>query len=129
MLELQDPVTIVGDIHGQFYDFLQILELGGNPPETKYLFLGDFVDRGNWSVEVLLLLFALKINHPGRVFILRGNHECRQMTTYFNFRAECMNKYDLEVYDRFMDSFDTIPLACLVNSRFLAVHGGISPDM
>ena len=69
MLELQDPVTIVGDIHGQFYDFLQILELGGNPPETKYLFLGDFVDRGNWSVEVLLLLFALKINHPGRVFI------------------------------------------------------------
>jgi serine/threonine-protein phosphatase 2B catalytic subunit len=87
------------------------------------------VDRGAFSVEVVILLYALKINFPGDVYMLRGNHECRQMTQYFNFRNECLQKYDLETYDMFMDSFDALPIACIVNEKFIAVHGGISPSL
>ena len=129
IIELSDPLTIVGDIHGQFYDMLKILEIGGNPENTKFLFLGDYVDRGVFSVEVILLLFSLKINFPKTLFLLRGNHESRQMTTFFNFREEVLTKFDLEVYESFMDSFDSLPLVCVVNKKFLAVHGGISPEL
>jgi len=129
MLELKDPVTVVGDIHGQYFDFVKLLDVGGNPETTKYLFLGDFVDRGNFSIEVIMLLFSIKINYPSTIFIIRGNHECRQMTSFFNFRDECLAKYDLEIYDKIMEAFDTMPLGCLVNGRFIAVHGGISPSM
>lgn len=129
LLELMDPVTIIGDIHGQFYDLLKILELAGNILTTKYLFLGDMVDRGLFSIEVLLMLFSLKINFPSSVFILRGNHECRQLTSYFNFRNECLYKYDLETYEIIMDCFDKLPLACMVNNKFLALHGGLSPEL
>lgn len=92
MLMMDDPVTIVGDIHGQYYDFLKLLEteIGGNSEVTKYLFLGDYVDRGNFSIEVLLLILSMKITRPKEVILLRGNHECRQLTSYFNFRLECM---------------------------------------
>jgi len=89
MLKLSDPVTIVGDIHGQYYDLIKLLEVGGNPEETRYLFLGDYVDRGSFSIEVLQLLLALKINFTSNFVMLRGNHECRQLTSHFNFRAEC----------------------------------------
>ncbi|OMJ72513.1 hypothetical protein SteCoe_29033 [Stentor coeruleus] len=129
LIILQDPITVVGDIHGQYYDFLEILNLGGNPENTQYLFLGDYVDRGAFSIEVILLLYSLKINYPSLIFMLRGNHECRQMTSLFNFRSECLYKYDLDVYDAFMDSFDCLPMACVLNNNFLAVHGGLSPEL
>ncbi|OMJ84516.1 hypothetical protein SteCoe_14321 [Stentor coeruleus] len=129
LLDLMDPITIIGDIHGQFFDLLKILELAGDLIETKYLFLGDFVDRGSFSIEVLLLLYALKINYPNSVFLTRGNHESRQLTTFFNFRSECLYKYDLDTYNTIMESFDKLPLACIVNKKFLAVHGGISPSL
>jgi len=129
VLFLSDPLTVVGDIHGQFYDTIKILEVGGNPETTKYLFLGDFVDRGSFSIEVLILLYALKSTFPDTVFLLRGNHECRQMTSFFNFRQECLYKYDQELYDIFMDSFDLMPLACVINGKFFALHGGISPEL
>eukprot|EP00917_Polyrhabdina_sp_WS-2016_P004211 GHVP01009669.1.p1 GENE.GHVP01009669.1~~GHVP01009669.1.p1 ORF type:complete len:361 (-),score=54.03 GHVP01009669.1:357-1439(-) len=128
-LKLKDPITVVGDIHGQFYDMLRILEVGGDPGGTQYLFLGDFVDRGAFSVEVLLLLFAIKLNFPNKVWLLRGNHECRQMTAFFNFRDECEYKYDLTVYYAFMDAFDSLPVAACVNGKFLCLHGGLSPDL
>jgi len=129
LLHLQDPLTVVGDIHGQFYDAIKLLEIGGNPEKRKYLFLGDFVDRGSFSIEVLAMLYALKLAHPETIYMLRGNHECRQMTTFFNFRTECLYKYDQETYDVIMDSFDLMPLACVINGKFLALHGGLSPEL
>lgn len=129
LIEFSDPVTVVGDIHGQFYDLLKMLDVGGNPETTRYLFLGDYVDRGMYSIEVILLLYSLKINFPSTIIMIRGNHESRQMTSMFSFRKECIYKYDLEVYDAIMTSFDTLPLSCILNSSFLAVHGGLSPEL
>lgn len=129
LVQLQDPVTVVGDIHGQYHDLLKILEVGGNPESNKYLFLGDYVDRGMFSLEVLLILYSLKINFPSTIIMLRGNHESRQMTSMFSFRKECLYKQDLEIYDAIMLSFDTIPLACVLNNSFLCVHGGIGPEL
>ena len=129
IITLSDPITIIGDIHGQYYDFLKILEIGGSPDSTRYLFLGDYVDRGIFSIEVLLLLYAIKLNNPKSIYMLRGNHESRQMTTFFNFRSEVLYKYDLDVYEAIMESFDCLPLACVINKKFLALHGGISPEL
>lgn len=129
LLDMKDPLVIVGDLHGQFYDFEKVLELGGSPASSKYLFLGDFVDRGCFSTEVMLLLYAIKLNYPDTTYLLRGNHECRQMTSFFNFRKECLTKFDLEIYEIFMNSFDSLPLACIVNGKFLALHGGIGPEL
>jgi serine/threonine-protein phosphatase 2B catalytic subunit len=132
---VNDPITVVGDLHGQYYDLEKILDLGGMPSirhdlaQNKFLFLGDYVDRGAFSVEVVILLYALKLNFPNEVFLIRGNHECRQMTQYFSFRNECLQKYDVETYELFMESFDALPLACIVNEKFIAVHGGISPNL
>lgn len=128
ILEVDDPVTIIGDIHGQYYDLVYILE-SCSVESNKILFLGDYVDRGKFSIEVALLLFAIKINYPNKVIMLRGNHESRQMTTYFSFRKETIFKYDLEIYEFFMECFDCLPLACIVNKEIFAVHGGLSPNL
>lgn len=129
LIKLMDPVVIVGDIHGQYYDLLKIFDSSGPTEETKYIFLGDYVDRGNFSIEVCILLFALKLNFPGLYFMLRGNHESRQMTTYFNFHTECIIKYDEEVYQKIMEAFDSLPISAILNDRFFLVHGGISPEI
>ena len=129
VVEMNDPVAIIGDIHGQYYDFEEMLALAGSLQEIKYLFLGDYVDRGSFSLEVVFLLFALKLAFPTAIYMLRGNHECRQMTTFFNFRTECLTKYDLEIYEKVMECFDALPLACIVNGKFFAVHGGLSPEL
>jgi len=129
LLKLNDPITVVGDIHGQFFDLVKLLEIGGPAESTQYIFLGDYVDRGSFSVEVVVTLYALKIKFPKTIRMLRGNHECRQMTSFFNFREECEYKYDIAVYDAIMGSFDMLPLAATINGKFLVVHGGISPDL
>ena len=85
MIYIDDPVSLVGDIHGQYYDLLKILDVGGSPESTKYCFLGDYVDRGSFSTECFILLAAIKINYPDKFTLLRGNHESRQMTSFFNF--------------------------------------------
>ncbi|KAG8815588.1 3',5'-cyclic-nucleotide phosphodiesterase (PDEase) (3':5'-CNP) [Serendipita sp. 399] len=134
VLRLPAPITICGDIHGQYYDLVQFMTsaYGGNPMKTNYLFLGDYVDRGQFSVEhfqCLLWLFALKIVNPRSINLLRGNHESKHLTNYFSFRLECIRKYSGRIYDAFLETFKTMPLAAIVDNKFFCVHGGIGPDL
>ena len=106
----------------------------GELPDRKYLFLGDYVDRGSFGTEILFYLYALKLAHPQSVYLIRGNHESRQMSEFFNFRDECKYKYASSdevcpVYEAFIDSFQAMPIAAIVNSKYLCVHGGLSPDL
>ena len=91
---IDEPVCVVGDIHGQYFDLLHMFTQAGEPPSINYLFLGDYVDRGILGIEVCLLLFALKLNYPKSIMLLRGNHESRAMTETFTFRLEVLDRYD-----------------------------------
>ncbi|KAK4537120.1 hypothetical protein CDCA_CDCA11G3145 [Cyanidium caldarium] len=130
LVPVRAPVVVVGDLHGQFRDLNRLLDRTGLPPQTRYLFLGDYVDRGYASVETWTLLLALFVRHAGQVALLRGNHESRQITQVYGFYDECVRKYgNASVWRYCVDVFDWLPLGAVIDERIFCVHGGLSPAL
>lgn len=126
---LSAPITVCGDIHGQFDDLIELFDVGGKIPETNYIFMGDFVDRGINSVETFLFLLALKVKYPDRISLIRGNHESRQITQVYGFYDECLKKYNsINVWRYCTEVFDLLSLAAVIENKIYCVHGGLSPE-
>ena len=128
-LELESPITVCGDIHGQYPDLLKLFEIGGFPPNTNYIFMGDYVDRGKQSLECICLLLAYKIKYEENFFILRGNHECGSINRIYGFFDECKRRYSVKLWKNFVDLFNCLPLAACIDDKIFIVHGGLSQEL
>ncbi|CAD7973113.1 unnamed protein product [Amoebophrya sp. A25] len=127
-LELEAPINVIGDIHGQYGDLLQHFEQNGFPPKSNYLLLGDYVDRGQQSLETMCLLLCYKIKYPENFFILRGNHECTHISRLYGFHDECKRKYSVKLWKEFTQFFNWLPIAATVGGRIFCAHGGLSTE-
>lgn len=120
---------VCGDIHGQYYDLLRIFEYAGFPPEANFLFLGNYVDYGKQSLETMCLLLAYKIKYPENFFLLRGSHEYGSKTKKDGFYDECRRRYNTNLWKLFVDLFNYMPVAAIIDEKIFAVHGGLSPHL
>jgi len=128
-LELEAPLKICGDIHGQYGDLLRLFEYGKFPPESNYLFLGDYVDRGKQSLETITLLFSYKYKYHENFFQLRGNHECASITRIYGFYDECKRRFNIKLWKQFCDVFNCMPVCAMIDEKILCMHGGLSPEI
>ena len=132
VLYLSAPLNVFGDIHGQFGDMVRFFEMTGLPPQQKFLFMGDYVDRGNNSLEVVSLLFALKIMFPEQIAVLRGNHECPEINMMYGLLGECEDRFGQDgkiVFEKINETLCSLPLCAIINNKIFCVHGGISPNL
>lgn len=130
VIPLNAPITICGDIHGQLHDLFHLFSISGDPKDSKYLFLGDYVDRGRYSLEVFCLLISYKVKYPNRFFLLRGNHECRQVNAHYGFYQQIVFSYGHPgPYHSCNELFDCLPIAALIDNQIYCVHGGLSPKL
>lgn len=127
-LKLSSPAGLTVKI-GQYFDLMELFRINGKPDEKNwYLFNGDFVDRGSWSTEIALLLYANKWLRPNNFFINRGNHETDDMNRAYGFEGECKAKYNERTFKLFSESFSALPLATLIGKKFFVLHGGLFSD-
>eukprot|EP01063_Lacrimia_lanifica_P026796 TRINITY_DN3667_c0_g2_i1.p1 TRINITY_DN3667_c0_g2~~TRINITY_DN3667_c0_g2_i1.p1 ORF type:complete len:311 (+),score=122.09 TRINITY_DN3667_c0_g2_i1:83-1015(+) len=129
LVEIVAPVKVCGDVHGQYTDLLRLFEYGGFPPESNYLFLGDYVDRGKNSLETICLLLAFKIKYTENFFLLRGNHECASINRIYGFFDECKRRYTVKMWKQFTDTFNCMPVGAVIDEKVLCMHGGLSPEL
>lgn len=130
LVKLHAPLVVVGDIHGQFYDMLKLFDQAGPLPQNNYLFLGNYIDRGHHSVEVIELLFVLKLRYPAKITLLRGHHECVEISKIYGFLDEINKKYgNSNPHAWFTDVFNALPIGALIDDKVLALHAGLSPEL
>ncbi|VDP94174.1 unnamed protein product, partial [Echinostoma caproni] len=126
-VKLNQPLNVVGDIRGHFTELLQTLTEIGHPPNTRYLFLGNYVGSGERSVETVTLLLAYKLLYPNKVFLLRGCHESDQQGRACGFRTEFGTRFNSRLWDVLMDTFNYLPVTAIIENVIFCSHGGISP--
>eukprot|EP00536_Pseudo-nitzschia_multiseries_P018529 jgi/Psemu1/321336/estExt_fgenesh1_pm.C_26610001 len=129
LLRPEAPIKICGDLHGQFFDLLRIIDHNGQPPNTNYMFLGDYCDRGKQSIEILCLLFAFKVKFPTKMHLLRGNHETTKVSRMYGFHDECKNRFSVDLWKEFCGVFDCMPVAAIISDKIFCCHGGLSPEL
>ncbi|KAK8891933.1 hypothetical protein M9Y10_029155 [Tritrichomonas musculus] len=127
VIHINSPLTVCGDVHGDFDNVLSIFDIFGDAPEGRYLFLGDYVDRGDKSVATAVYLLALKVKYPDDFYLIRGNHETTDTTITFGFYNEIMKTYgDFSIWKSFMEVFKFLPIGAIIDSQVFCVHGGLS---